>query len=109
MQKARRGSLGHDHHYHNFFSMLANEGNTECVGEVCVRASGPNNRRGETGGGRRVAARGQKGTIRYLCEKLSRGVQLNELPVLVALVSHNSRFSLFPSGPCYFLSSTSVP
>lgn len=94
-EKAQCGnSLGHDRHYHNFFSMSPNEGDTECV-EGVRRAS-----RQTTGQAKQVGfserAKGVKGAPGVsLCARPSRGVQLNELPVLVPLVAHNSRLSLF--------------
>lgn len=54
-----------------------------------------NNRPGETGGGSRASERGKGAPGVSLCARLSRGVQLNELPVLVPLVPRNSRLSLF--------------
>lgn len=54
-----------------------------------------NNRQGETGGGSRASERGKGAPGVSLCARLSRGVQLNELPVLVPLVPRNSRLSLF--------------
>lgn len=57
-----------------------------------------NNRPSETGGDSPSVLKGVKGAPGVsLCARLSRGVQLNELPVLVPLVAHNSRLLLFRS------------